>query len=136
MAAGATSDPWTCPYHFDHCDPAGHLDLSDQGDQGVPGGCPSMEVRFPNPFAGVSSLKGTVARHCIVERADCGSQDGCLLRLHFNPLSHNSHIENQKIQKNCVLLLYVNPACKNARSRSVYLEIAGKWLMNSFGDST
>ena len=33
MAARATSDPWTCPYHFDHCDPAGHLDLSDQGDQ-------------------------------------------------------------------------------------------------------
>ena len=37
VAAGATSDPWTCPYHFDHCDPAGHLDLSDHGDQGVPG---------------------------------------------------------------------------------------------------
>ena len=37
VAAGATSDPWTCPYHFDQCDHGGHLDLSDQGDQGVPG---------------------------------------------------------------------------------------------------
>ena len=95
-----------------------------------------MEVRFPNPLARVSSLKGTVTRHCLVERADCGSQDGCLLRLHFNPLSHTSHVENQIIQKNWLLLLYVNPACKNARSRSVYLEIAGKWLMHSFGEST
>ena len=38
-----------------------------------------MKVRFPNPLARVSSLKGTVTRLCLVGRADCGSQDGCLL---------------------------------------------------------